>query len=53
MVFTSAVPLAQLEGVEPRLVSRLEGGLVVNLPPPEREVRLIVLERLLRDRSER
>jgi chromosomal replication initiation ATPase DnaA len=27
----------------------LEGGLVVHLPPPEREVRLAVLERLLRD----
>ena len=49
MVFTCAVPLAQLEGVEPRLVSRLEGGLVVNLPPPEREVRLTVVERMLRD----
>jgi chromosomal replication initiator protein len=49
MVFTSSVPLNELEGVEPRVVSRLEGGLVVHLPPPEREVRLAVLERLLRE----
>lgn len=49
MVFTSSVPLVELEGVEPRLISRLEGGLVVHLPPPEREVRIAVLERLLRE----
>ena len=49
MVFSSSVPLAELADVEPRLISRLEGGLVVHLPPPEREVRLAVLERLLRD----
>jgi len=52
MVFTSLVPLNELEGVEPRVVSRLEGGLVVHLPPPEREVRLAVLERLLREHDE-
>lgn len=51
MVFTSAVPLNELQGVEARVVSRLEGGLVVHLPPPEREVRLTVLERLLRDNA--
>ncbi len=39
MVFTSAVPLAQLTGIETRLLTRLEGGLVVELPLPEREVR--------------
>lgn len=49
MVFTSALPLSELQGVEPRVVSRLEGGLVAHLPPPEREVRLAVLERLLRE----
>ena len=52
MVFTSSSPLGELEGVEPRLVSRLEGGLVVHLPPPEREVRLAVLERLLKELGE-
>jgi chromosomal replication initiator protein DnaA len=47
MIFTSAVPLAELKGVEARLRTRLEGGLVVDLPPPERETRQQVLERLL------
>jgi chromosomal replication initiator protein len=39
MIFTSAVPLADLQGLEPRLRTRLEGGLVVVLPAPDREVR--------------
>jgi chromosomal replication initiator protein DnaA len=47
MVFTSAVPLSELTAVEARLRTRLEGGLVVDLPPPEREIRLSVVERLL------
>jgi chromosomal replication initiator protein DnaA len=47
MIFTSAVPLAELTGVEARLRTRLEGGLVVELPPPERELRQAVVERLL------
>jgi chromosomal replication initiator protein DnaA len=47
MIFTSAVPLAELSGVEARLRTRLEGGLVVELPPPERELRQAVVERLL------
>ncbi len=49
MVFSSSVPLGELKDVEQRLISRLEGGLVVHLPPPEREVRLAVIERLLRE----
>ena len=48
MVFTSAVPLAELIGVEPRLLTRLEGGLVVELPAPEREIRRVIVDRLLR-----
>ncbi|MDQ2669300.1 MAG: DnaA/Hda family protein, partial [Gemmatimonadota bacterium] len=47
MVFTSAVPLAQLEGVEPRLLTRLEGGLVADLPAPDRETRRRIAERAL------
>jgi chromosomal replication initiator protein len=47
MVFTSAVPLPELTAVEARLRTRLEGGLVVDLPPPEREIRQQVVERLL------
>jgi chromosomal replication initiator protein len=50
MVFTSAVPLAELTGIEARLRTRLEGGLVVDLPVPEREFRQQVLERLLQSK---
>jgi chromosomal replication initiator protein len=39
MIFTSAVPLAGLAGLEPRLRTRLEGGLVVDLSTPDRETR--------------
>jgi chromosomal replication initiator protein len=51
MIFTSAVPLQELKGVEARLRTRLEGGLVVDLPPPERELRQQVLERLFQSKS--
>jgi chromosomal replication initiator protein len=51
MIFTSAVPLSELKGVEARLRTRLEGGLVVELPAPEREIRQQVLERLLQSKS--
>jgi chromosomal replication initiation ATPase DnaA len=47
MVFTSAVPLESLSGIEPRLLDRLRGGLSVELPPPDREVRLAVIKRML------
>ena len=45
MIFTSSVPLAELKGVEQRLRTRLEGGLVVDLPAPDVEVRERVLSR--------
>jgi chromosomal replication initiator protein len=51
MIFTSAVSLSELKGVEARLRTRLEGGLVVDLPAPERELRQQVLERLLQSKS--
>jgi chromosomal replication initiator protein len=47
MIFTSAVPLAELAGLEPRLRTRLEAGLVVELPEPDREVRERVVAREL------
>ncbi len=47
MVFSCALPLAELTGVEPRLLTRLEGGLVVDLPAPDRELRQRAIERLL------
>jgi chromosomal replication initiation ATPase DnaA len=49
MVFASARPLEDLAGLDPRLVSRLQGGLLVELPPPDREMRLGVIKRLLAD----
>jgi chromosomal replication initiator protein len=50
--FASAVPLAELSGVEPRLLTRLEGGLVVELPPPDRELRQQLVERTLAGRGQ-
>ena len=47
MVFTSAVPLPELKSVEARLRTRLEGGLVVDLPAPDRDIRQRVVDRLL------
>jgi chromosomal replication initiator protein len=47
MIFTSTVPLSELTGVEARLRTRLEGGLVVDLPAPDREIKQQVLERLV------
>ena len=50
LLFTSAVPVRDLGGLEERLRSRLEGGLVVTLGAPERELRLGVVERALHER---
>jgi chromosomal replication initiator protein DnaA len=47
LVFTSAVPLGSMRGVEDRLRTRLEGGLVVELPPPDQEIRVQVVSREL------
>lgn len=45
LIFTAAAPLDELMGVEPRLRSRLEGGLVVELTAPDATVRERVLMR--------
>lgn len=50
LAFTSALPLMELEGIEPRLLTRFEGGLVIDLPVPDRDVRLVLVERVLRDK---
>jgi chromosomal replication initiation ATPase DnaA len=50
MVFTSAVAPQELLGIESRLRTRLEAGLVVELPPPDRDVREAIVIRLLRER---
>jgi chromosomal replication initiation ATPase DnaA len=52
MIFTSVLPLAKLEGIESRLLTRFEGGLVVELPAPDRELRQRTIERLLAARLE-
>jgi chromosomal replication initiator protein len=51
MIFTSAVPLAELGGLEPRLRTRLEGGLVVELSAPDRETRERVAARELQAKA--
>jgi chromosomal replication initiator protein len=47
MIFSSGVPLSELTAVEARLRTRLEGGLVVDLPAPDRDLRHQVLQRAL------
>ncbi len=47
LIFSSARRLSDLEGFDPRLLTRLEAGLVVDLLPPDREVRLAVVKGLL------
>lgn len=47
LVFTAPTAPNTLVGIEERIVSRLEGGLVAELKEPDRDVRRLVLERLL------
>lgn len=47
MVLASLRPLEELAGFDPRLLTRLQGGLLVELPPPDRELRLAVIKRML------
>jgi chromosomal replication initiator protein len=53
LAFTASGEPGAIAGLEERLASRLAGGLVVHLPPPEREVRQAVIERLLGARYDR
>ena len=53
LVFTASAAPDTIAGLEERLASRLLGGLVVELPAPEREVRQAVIERLLGARYEK
>ena len=48
LVFTAPAHPNTLEGLEERIVSRLEGGLVVEVGEPDKEVRRRALERLLK-----
>jgi len=47
LVFTAPAHPNTLEGLEERIVSRLEGGLVAEIVEPDKELRRSVLERLL------
>jgi chromosomal replication initiator protein len=47
LVFTAPAHPKTLEGIEQRIASRLEGGLVVELAEPDREIRRTVVERAL------
>lgn len=51
MVFTSLVPPSEIEGLEERLRTRLEAGLVVELPNPDREIREAMVRRILQDKT--
>lgn len=50
LVFTSSLPPREVARLDDRLVSRLEGGLVATLEPPDRDLRRAVAERQLRQR---
>jgi len=47
LVFTAPGHPKQLQGIEQRIISRLEGGLVVDITEPDREVRRAVVQRAL------
>ena len=47
MAFTALSAPGQLAGFEPRLATRLAGGLVIELGPPDREARVSEVARLL------
>jgi chromosomal replication initiation ATPase DnaA len=47
LAFTAPAPPRALAGLEERIVSRLEGGLVAEVREPDREVKRAVFERLL------
>ncbi len=51
LVFTAPAHPNTLAGLEERIVSRLEGGLVAELREPDREVKRAVLERMLGQQS--
>ena len=51
MIFSSGVPLSELTAMEARLRTRLEGGLVVDLPAPDREMRQHVLQRAFQGKA--
>ena len=51
LMFTAPSHPNTLTGIEERIISRLEGGLVAELTEPDRDVKRLVLERLLTGQS--
>jgi chromosomal replication initiator protein len=51
LAFTADRAPAQLAGLAPRLTTRFEGGLVVELAPPDRTMRAAMVRRLLAARN--
>jgi chromosomal replication initiation ATPase DnaA len=49
LAFTMPAPPGEIPGLEPRIASRLAGGLVAELSEPDRTVRATLLERALAD----
>ena len=47
LIFTAPAHPNKLEGLEERIVSRLEGGLVAEIGDPDRELRRTALERIM------
>ena len=45
MVLTSDAPANEVPNLDRRLISRIEGGLVADLQPPDAEMRMTILER--------
>jgi len=50
LVFTTPAPPSELADLEPRIVSRLSGGLVAELAEPDRAIRAALIERALAGR---
>jgi chromosomal replication initiator protein len=51
LVFTASAPVRALRDLDDRLTSRLDGGLVVELPAPDRELRHALIRRQLAARG--
>ena len=49
VVLTSDRPASEIKNIEPRLISRFESGLTVELQPPGMETRLAILQRKMED----